>query len=237
MGVLGAMVAQAWLIAAAPAPDVAPVDAAPEPAAQPEPSPEPPPTPPVLTSKERAKEQANEQANGRPVDRTVPEPTPAAPDHGWPDVAAVRTELVDPWSAAPPVGAAPRPDRRSLRDPFSHRGTPRRSPAPGTVVVAQLDLQDPFARQPPMVTTAPVTSERATLDLHDPFADGEVRWDPCKVQATVDGVVVQRPRAVAEHAEAQCSRKTGPLRDPFARPAAPASPPPPPPVSPPARSV
>lgn len=172
-----------------------------------------------------------------PVDPSVPEPTPAAEDHGWPDVEAVRTELVDPWSAAPPVGAAPRPDRRSLRDPFSDRTTPRRTSPPGTVVVAQLDLQDPFARQPPMVTSAPVTSERATLDLHDPFADGEVRWDPCKVQATVGGVPVQRPRAVAEHAEAQCTRKTGPLRDPFARPPAVPASPPPPPVSPPARSV
>lgn len=167
-------------------------------------------------------------------------PKSTSRDNGWPDVEAVRTELVDPWRAEPPVGAAAAPDRESLRDPFSHRAATPRTPPPGTVVVAQLDLQDPFARQPPMVTmvtTAPVAPSRATLDLHDPFADGEVRWDPCKVHATVDGVPVQRPRAVAEHTEAQCTRKTGPLRDPFARPATVASPPPAPAVSPPARSV
>ena len=157
------------------------------------------------------------------------------------DAAADRDELVDPWSVGPPVGAAAPPDRASLRDPFSHRASgPRRSPPPGTVVVAQLDLQDPFARQPPTVSTRAEAPTRATLDLHDPFADGAaVRWNPCKAQETVGGVVVQRPRAVQEHAEAQCSRReAGPLRDPFARPrASTASPPPAPPVSPRARSV
>jgi len=248
VGVLGALVAQAWLIAAAPAPDGVPEPTEPQvtpdvagsevttpPTAEPPPdaSPEPstPPSPPVLPP----------APSSAPSVDPPTSPPATAEDNGWLDARAVRDELVDPWSVGPAVGAAAPPDRASLRDPFARRSSAaRRSPPPGTVVVAQLDLQDPFTHRRAAATSAPITPTRATLDLHDPFADGAaVRWNPCKAQETVGGVVVQRPRAVQEHAEAQCSRReAGPLRDPFARPrASTASPPPAPPVSPRARSV
>lgn len=125
---------------------------------------------------------------------------------------------VDPWAAGQPATPTRLRMIRDLRNPFVSPTAVglRAASAPGVIIVAQLDLQDPFRTRRTGSAAPPAPADDATgPDLQDPFGNGgRVQWRPCEPRQQVRGVPLQRPQAVAE-VPVRCSDNPGPLRDPF----------------------